>query len=110
MSQELQADRVVPAANATKAPQASVESSLSLLFQAAELLFASVVSLIPGVFLFRMGGGLLALIAVGAKNPTGLLQDVIVDGATSFVVMLAMAFGLIIPKLCIDRFHHADAA
>ena len=30
------------------------------------------------------------------------LQDVIVDGATAFVVVLAMAFGLIIPKLCID--------
>jgi hypothetical protein len=29
---------------------------------------------------------------------------------TAFVVMLAMAFGLIIPKLCIDRFRHADAA
>jgi hypothetical protein len=29
---------------------------------------------------------------------------VIVDGATAFVVVLAMAFGLIIPKLCIDRF------
>jgi uncharacterized membrane protein YjjP (DUF1212 family) len=76
----------------------------------AGIAFASVVSLIPGVFLFRMGGGLLALITLGAKTPTGLLQDVIVDGATAFVVMLAMAFGLIIPKLCIDRLLHADTA
>jgi uncharacterized membrane protein YjjP (DUF1212 family) len=76
----------------------------------AGIAFASVVSLIPGVFLFRMGGGLLALIALGAKAPTDLLQDVIVDGATAFVVVLAMAFGLIIPKLCIDRFRaHAQA-
>jgi uncharacterized membrane protein YjjP (DUF1212 family) len=76
----------------------------------AGIAFASVVSLIPGVFLFRMGGGLMALIALGAKAPTGLLQDVIVDGATAFVVVLAMAFGLIIPKLCIDRFRtHAQA-
>lgn len=75
----------------------------------AGIAFASVVSLIPGVYLFRMGGGLLALIALGAKAPTGLLQDVIVDGATAFVVMLAMAFGLIIPKLCIDRFRHGQA-
>jgi uncharacterized membrane protein YjjB (DUF3815 family) len=72
----------------------------------AAIAFASVVSLIPGVFLFRMGGGLLALVALGAKAPTGLLQDVIVDGATAFVVVVAMAFGLIIPKLCIDRFRH----
>ena len=76
----------------------------------AGIAFASVVSLIPGVFLFRMGGGLLALIALGAKAPTGLLQDVVVDGATAFVVMLAMAFGLIIPKLCIDHFRDPHAA
>jgi uncharacterized membrane protein YjjB (DUF3815 family) len=70
----------------------------------AGIAFASVVSLIPGVFLLRMGGSLLALIALGADAPTGLLRDVIVEGATAFVVVLAMAFGLIIPKLCIDRF------
>jgi uncharacterized membrane protein YjjB (DUF3815 family) len=75
----------------------------------AGIAFASVVSLVPGVFLFRMGGSLLTLIALGAKAPTGLLQDVIVDGATAFVVMLAMAFGLIIPKLCIDRFRQGQA-
>jgi hypothetical protein len=36
-----------------------------------------------------------------------LLQDVIADAATAFVVLLAMAFGLIIPKLCIDHFVRA---
>jgi uncharacterized membrane protein YjjP (DUF1212 family) len=75
----------------------------------AGIAFASVVSLIPGIFLFRMGGGLLALIALGAKAPPALLPDVIADGATAFVVVLAMAFGLIIPKLCFDRFRHAHA-
>jgi hypothetical protein len=45
-----------------------------------------------------MGGGLLSLLALGARAPTSLLQDVIVDGATAFVVLLAMAFGLIIPS------------
>jgi uncharacterized membrane protein YjjP (DUF1212 family) len=75
----------------------------------AGIAFASVVSLVPGVFLFRMGGGLLALIALGANGQTSLLRDVIVDGATAFVVVLAMACGLIIPKLCIDRFHHPHA-
>jgi uncharacterized membrane protein YjjB (DUF3815 family) len=74
----------------------------------AGLAFASVVSLVPGVFLFQMGGGLLTLVALGAKGPAGLLQDVIVDGATAFVVVLAMAFGLIIPKLCIDRIRRAS--
>jgi uncharacterized membrane protein YjjP (DUF1212 family) len=72
----------------------------------AGIAFAAVVSLIPGVFLFRVGAGLLALIARGAHVPTSLLQDVIVDGTTAFMVVLAMAFGLIIPKLCIDRYSH----
>ena len=70
----------------------------------AGIAFASVVSLVPGIFLFRMGGGLLTLIALDAKAPADLLQDVIVDGATAFVIVLAMVFGLIIPKLCIDRY------
>jgi hypothetical protein len=56
-----------------------------------------------------MGGGLLTLIALGAKAPTGLLQEVIVDGATAFLVMLAMVFGLIIPKLCMDQPKRARA-
>jgi len=77
---------------------------LTLRLPFASIAFASVVSLIPGAFLFRMGGGLLALIALGAKAPPDLLQDVIVDGATAFVIVLAMALGLIIPKLCFDRF------
>jgi len=75
----------------------------------AGIAFASVVSLIPGVFLFWMGGGLLTLIASGAKAPTAVLQDVIVDGSTAFVVVLSMAFGLIIPKLCMDHFRHTHA-
>jgi uncharacterized membrane protein YjjP (DUF1212 family) len=74
----------------------------------AGIAFASIVSLGPGVFLFRAGGGLVTLISLGAKAPTGLLQDVIVDGATAFLIVLAMALGLIIPKLCIDRFRHAN--
>jgi uncharacterized membrane protein YjjB (DUF3815 family) len=76
----------------------------------AGIAFASIVSLGPGVFLFRTGGGLVTLIALGGKAPTGLLQNVIVDGATAFLIVLAMTFGLIIPKLCIDRLRHAHAA
>ena len=68
----------------------------------AGIAFASVVSLIPGIFLFRMGGGLLTLIALGVKAPTGLLQDVVVDAATAFLIVLAMVFGLIIPKLSFE--------
>jgi uncharacterized membrane protein YjjB (DUF3815 family) len=66
--------------------------------------FASVVSLIPGVFLFRMAGGLVDLIAPGGKTSPDLLLSTVTDGMTAVLIFLAMAFGLIVPKLLIERF------
>ena len=70
----------------------------------AGLAFASVVSLIPGVFLFRMAGGLVDLVTYGTKAPPELVPQVLADGATAFLIMLAMGFGLIVPKMCIEHF------
>jgi uncharacterized membrane protein YjjP (DUF1212 family) len=64
--------------------------------------FASVVSLIPGVFLFRMVSGLLQL--TNSSNTTlQLLGGTIADGLIAITIILAMSFGLIVPKLVIDR-------
>ena len=71
----------------------------------AGLAFASVVSLIPGVFLFRMAGGFVALIALGGKASPDLLVGAIADGTTAILIILAMTFGLILPKMCIDHFY-----
>ena len=70
----------------------------------AAFAFASVVSLIPGVFLFRMGGGFVELAALGEKAPPELLLATIADGSTAILIMLAMAGGLIIPKMVIEHF------
>ena len=70
----------------------------------AALAFASVVSLIPGVFLFRMGSGLAQLAILGAKAPPDLLPGSVSDGMTAALIMLAMTFGLIAPKLLIEHF------
>lgn len=70
----------------------------------AAFAFASVVSLIPGVYLFRMAGGLLSLITPGGPATSDLLLGTIVDGATALLIILAMAFGLIVPKMCIEYF------
>jgi uncharacterized membrane protein YjjP (DUF1212 family) len=70
----------------------------------AGLAFASVVSLIPGVFLFRMAGGLVDLVTLGSHAPQELLIEVITDGATAVLIVLAMSFGLIVPKLCMEYF------
>jgi uncharacterized membrane protein YjjB (DUF3815 family) len=64
--------------------------------------FASVVSMIPGVFLFRMASGLLQL-ADGSHTTLQLLSSTIADGMTAMFIILAMSFGLIVPKLVIDR-------
>jgi uncharacterized membrane protein YjjP (DUF1212 family) len=70
----------------------------------AAFAFASVVSLIPGVFLFRMASGFVSLITLGGKAPPDLLADAVTDGMTALLIMLAMAFGLIVPKMIIGRF------
>lgn len=57
-------------------------------------------SLIPGVFVFRMAGGFVGLIVFGGKASPDLLVSAIADGATALLIVLAMTFGLILPKMC----------
>ena len=61
--------------------------------------FAAVVSMIPGVYMFRMGGGLVVLVRAGVKAPPEVLPGVVSDAATALVVTLAIGLGLIIPAL-----------
>jgi uncharacterized membrane protein YjjB (DUF3815 family) len=70
----------------------------------AAFAFASVVSLIPGVYIFRMASGLLDLIAPGHGPSPEVLLGTMVDGATALLIIVAMAFGLIVPKLGIEYF------
>jgi len=64
--------------------------------------FASVVSMIPGVYLFRMMSGLVQ-IAGGAPTTLSLIGGTISAGLTASTVILAMSLGLIVPKLIVDH-------
>jgi uncharacterized membrane protein YjjB (DUF3815 family) len=65
----------------------------------AAFAFASVVSLIPGVYLFRMAGGFVDLVTLGDKASVDMLLNTIADATTAMLIILAMAIGLILPQV-----------
>jgi uncharacterized membrane protein YjjP (DUF1212 family) len=65
--------------------------------------FASVVSMMPGVYLFRLASGLVQ-VADGSQTTVELLGATVANGMIATMIILAMTFGLIVPKLVIDYF------
>jgi len=65
--------------------------------------FASVVSMMPGVYLFRMASGL-SQITGGSQTSLELLSATAADGLIAAIIILAMSFGLIVPKMVVDYF------
>jgi uncharacterized membrane protein YjjB (DUF3815 family) len=71
-------------------------------FPFAAFAFASVVSLLPGAYLFHMTAELLAVMDVAAHGDVQLLMATFVDGATAGAILVAMALGLSLPKLLLE--------
>ena len=82
------------------ATMALVSHRLRLPFGAAG--FACVVSLIPGVYMFQAASSLVTVARLGPEAGRELFLSVAADLSTAGLTMLAMAAGLIIPKLCAD--------
>jgi uncharacterized membrane protein YjjP (DUF1212 family) len=69
----------------------------------AALAFSAVVSMMPGFFLFNAATGLVELVSIGPGAPAALLTSIAANGATAFLIIMAMTFGLILPRMLFER-------
>ena len=68
--------------------------------------FASVVSLMPGIFIFRMSSALVQLQAQAGSATPDLAADALSDAVTTLLIVAAMTLGLTAPKHLHNRFTH----
>jgi uncharacterized membrane protein YjjP (DUF1212 family) len=75
----------------------------------AAVAFSAVVSMMPGFFLFNTAAALVELISIGPSAPEALLTSIVTSGATAFLIITAMASGLILPRMLYERLLPAPA-
>jgi uncharacterized membrane protein YjjB (DUF3815 family) len=75
----------------------------------AAVAFSAVVSLMPGFFLFNAATGFVELVSIGPSAPAALLTSIAANGATAFLIIMAMTFGLILPRILFERVLPAPA-
>ncbi|UOD51280.1 threonine/serine ThrE exporter family protein [Orrella daihaiensis] len=68
----------------------------------AALAFASVVSMMPGIFVFKFAAGLVDIYDAGSQATLTMLLDTVTNGTGAFMIVMAMTFGLIVPKMLIE--------
>jgi uncharacterized membrane protein YjjP (DUF1212 family) len=68
----------------------------------AALAFSAVVSMMPGIFVFKLASSLLEVYLAGNSATLPMLTNVVSNGTATFLTVLAMTFGLILPKMLID--------
>lgn len=64
--------------------------------------FAAVVSMLPGLFLFRMSSGLVQL-SSGPDITFNILSTTMYDGISAVLITLSIGLGLLAPKLIMDQ-------
>jgi uncharacterized membrane protein YjjB (DUF3815 family) len=68
----------------------------------AALAFSAVVSMMPGIFVFKLASGLVEVYLAGSSATLPMLTNVVSNGTATFLIVMAMTFGLITPKMLID--------
>lgn len=68
----------------------------------AALAFTSVVSMMPGIFIFKFSNGLLGMYNSGTASTLALFNNTYHNGMTALLIVAAMTFGLLFPKLIIE--------
>lgn len=68
----------------------------------AALAFSAVVSMMPGIFVFKLASSLVEVYLAGNTATLAMLAEVVSNGTATFLIVMAMTFGLIAPKMLID--------
>lgn len=75
----------------------------------AAVAFSAVVSMMPGFFLFQAANSLVSLVTMAPNPSAELVTAIVTNGATAFLIVLAMTVGLILPRMLFARFLAAPA-
>lgn len=68
----------------------------------AALAFASVVSMMPGIFVFKFAASLVDIYSAGSSASLPMLLAAVSNGTGAFMIVMAMTLGLIVPKMLIE--------
>lgn len=68
----------------------------------AALAFSAVVSMMPGIFVFKLASGLITVYLAGDQATLAMLTSLFAHGTATFLIVMVMTFGLIFPKMLID--------
>lgn len=68
----------------------------------AALAFCAVVSMMPGIFVFKLASELIGVYLAGDQATLAMLTSLFAHGTATFLIVMVMTFGLIFPKMLID--------
>lgn len=68
----------------------------------AALAFSAVVSMMPGMYIFKLSSGLVEVYLAASTATLPMLAKVMYNGTATFLIVMAMTLGLIVPKMLID--------